>query len=166
MNTTTTTMIQIIVLGIFLSGCGLVLTELMLMLQMMLSARVYAFAVSFILCWLMLENIVLASDAAAAAKEHVITTKNNTTTTEENDLLERLTSANKRFNVLSIRLDEEIAEHVATAARLDIIQDKSLSALHWSLLASKAIALSHIQRIQRQEKKRRFVRRLSTSATM
>jgi hypothetical protein len=80
--------------------------------------------------------------------------------------LERLTSANKRFNVLSIRLDEEIAEHVATAARLDIIQDKSLSALHWSLLASKAIALSHIQRIQRQEKKRRFVRRLSTSATM
>jgi hypothetical protein len=156
-------MIQIIVLGIFLSGCGLVLTELMLMLQMMLSARVYAFAVSFILCWLMLENIVLASDAAAAAKEHVITTKNNT---EENDLLERLTSANKRFNVLSIRLDEEIAEHVATAARLDIIQDKSLSALHWSLLASKAIALSHIQRIQRQEKKRRFVRRLSTSATM
>ena len=131
------------------------------MLQMMLSARVYAFAVSFILCWLMLENIVLASDAAA--KEHVITTKNNT---EENDLLERLTSANKRFNVLSIRLDEEIAEHVATAARLDIIQDKSLSALHWSLLASKAIALSHIQRIQRQEKKRRFVRRLSTSASM
>ena len=131
------------------------------MLQMMLSARVYAFAVSFILCWLMLENIVLASDAAA--KEHVITTKNNT---EENDLLERLTSANKRFNVLSIRLDEEIAEHVATAARLDIIQDKSLSALHWSLLASKAIALSHISRIQRQEKKRRFVRRLSTSATM
>ena len=161
MNTTTTTMIQIIVLGIFLSGCGLVLTELMLMLQMMLSARVYAFAMSFILCWLMLENIVLASDAAA--KEHVITTKNNT---EENDLLERLTSANKRFNVLSIRLDEEIAEHVATAARLDIIQDKSLSTLHWSLLASKAIALSHIQRIQRQEKKRRFVRRLSTSATM
>jgi hypothetical protein len=161
MNTTTTTMIQIIVLGIFLSGCGLVLTELMLMLQMMLSARVYAFAVSFILCWLMLENIVLASDAAA--KEHVITTKNNT---EENDLLERLTSANKRFNVLSIRLDEEIAEHVATAARLDIIQDKSLSALHWRLLASKAIALYHIERIQRQEKKRRFVRRLSTSATM
>jgi hypothetical protein len=157
-------MIQIIVLGIFLSGCGLVLTELMLMLQMMLSARVYAFAVSFILCWLMLENIVLASDAAAAAaKEHVITTKNNT---EENDLLERLTSANKRFNVLSIRLDEEIAEHVATAARLDIIQDKSLSALHWRLLASKAIALYHIERIQRQEKKRRFVRRLSTSATM
>ena len=132
------------------------------MLQMMLSARVYAFAVSFILCWLMLENIVLASDAAAA-KEHVITTKNNT---EENDLLERLTSANKRFNVLSIRLDEETAAHVATAAHLDIIQDKSLSALHWSLLASKAIALSHIERIQRQEKKRRFVRRLSTSATM
>ena len=131
------------------------------MLQMMLSTRVYAFAVSFILCWLMLENIVLASDAAA--KEHVITTKNNT---EENDLLERLTSANKRFNVLSIRLDEEIAEHVATAARLDIIQDKSLSALQWSLLASKAIALSHISRIQRQEKKRRIVRRLSTSASM
>lgn len=159
-----TTMTHIIVLGIFLSGCGLVLTELMLMLQMMLSARVYAFAVSFILCWLMLENIVLASDAAA--KEHIITTKNNTTTTEENDLLKRLTSANKRFNVLSIRLDEETAAHVATSARLDIIQDKSLSALHWSLLASKAIALSHISRIQRQEKKRRMVRRMSTSATM
>lgn len=131
------------------------------MLQMMLSARVYAFAMSFILCWLMLENIVLASDAAA--KEHVITTKNNT---EENDLLERLTSANKRFNVLSIRLDEETAAHVATSARLDIIQDKSLSTLHWSLLASKAIALSHISRIQRQEKKRRMVRRLSTSASL
>lgn len=141
-----TTLSHIVVLGIFLSGCGVVMMELLLALQEILSARVFAFSLSFIISWLVLENIVLSSDIESAKA-----TKDNTTTEGERMLIRRLAIANQRFNVISLRLGEETAAHSATAARLDIIQDKSLSVMHWNLLASKAIALSYIERVQRRK---------------
>ena len=164
---TTTTAVHIAVLVIFLSGCGLVMTEVMLSLQGVMSARMYAFAVSFVISWLVLENIVLTSDME---KEKSTNNYNNKTSTDgEKELLKKLAIANKRFNVISTRLDEETTAHGVTAARLDIVQDKSLSNMHWSLLASKAIALSHIERMQRREKRRaalakNFRRRMSVKS--
>ena len=143
-----TTLTHIVVLGIFLSGCSVVMTEVLLALQEILSPRVFAFSLSFIISWLVLENIVLSSDIESAKA-----TKDNTTTEGEKMLIRRLAMANKRFNVISLRLGEETAAHNATAARLDIIQDKSLSVMHWNLLASKAIALSYIERMQRRKMK-------------
>ena len=162
---TTTTAVHIAVLVIFLSGCGLVMTEVMLSLQGMMSARMYAFAVSFVISWLVLENIVLTSDM----EKEKSTNNNKISTDGEKELLKKLAIANKRFNVISIQLDEETTAHGVTAARLDIVQDKSLSNMHWSLLASKAIALSHIERMQRREKRRAalakyFRRRMSVKS--
>lgn len=157
---TTTTAVHIAVLGLFLSGCGLVMTEVMLTLQGMMSARMYAFAASFIISWLVLENIVLTSDIITMAEKEksMLNTSSSSTSPasdgEKEELLRKLTMANKRFNVVSIRLDEETVAHGVTAARLDIVQEKSLSNMHWSLLASKAIALSHIEQMQRREKRR------------
>ena len=161
----TTTAVHIAVLVIFLSGCGLVMTEVMLSLQGVMSARMYAFAVSFVISWLVLENIVLTSDM----EKEKSTNNNKISTDGEKELLKKLAIANKRFNVISIRLDEETTAHGVTAARLDIVQEKSLSNMHWSLLASKAIALSHIERMQRREKRRaalakNFRRRMSVKS--
>ena len=83
-----TTLSHIVVLGIFLSGCGIVMMELLLALQEILSARVFAFSLSFIISWLLLENIVLSSDIESANA-----TKDSTTTEGEKVLIRRLAIA-------------------------------------------------------------------------
>lgn len=138
-----------LVLGLFLSACGLAMSEVLLSAQQVLSARAFAFAVSVAVSWLVLDNLVLAADLARATQ--------NTSTDCERELLRRLSLVNRRCDLLSARLDEEAALHRETAAKLDELQETRTDAMHWNMLASKAVALNNIQQITMR---RRAVRRL------
>lgn len=128
-----------LVLGAFLSVAGLALSEVLLSLQQVLSARVFAFAVSVVLCWLVLDNVVLAADLSR--------TTQNTSTDCERELLRRLAGANQRFRMLRRQLDEESAFHRETAARLDKLEEDKLALMHWGMLAAKTAALNNIQQM-------------------
>jgi len=133
--------IHVMVLGAFLSVCGLAMTEALLALQQILSARVFAFGVSVVVSWLLLDNVVLASDLARATQ--------NTSTDGERELLRRLKIANRRYNLLGEELSKESAFHRQTAARLDQLEERRITSMN--MLASETIIPSNIQKMVYRE---------------
>ena len=136
---TTPLFTHLLVLCAFLSFPTLVLSEALLWLQQALSARVFAVALSAVLCWLVLDNLVLESDLWRATRD--------TSTDCERELLRRLARSNQCFNLLHRRLDEEAALHRETAARLDRLEEDNLTLMHWRMLATKTAAMKNIQEI-------------------
>ena len=104
---------QAIALSCFLGVCGLILSELLLNLQQLMSARGYAFLVAVVLCWIFLDSLVTAWDL------HRATTPDPTTQT----LLLQMTFASHENSILRARLQKEISLHLETALALDRIED-------------------------------------------
>jgi hypothetical protein len=120
----------------------------------LLSVRALVFALSALVCWLLLDNVTLAQDLAHATA--------STSTDGERHLLRSLLFASRRRALTHSQLEEEIASHRATALQLDLLSEQSnrarITALHWSLLASKSIVVSNLERMQND---RRPTRRMS-----
>ena len=103
---------QVPALSTFLCVCGLLLSEALLYVQGLMSARGFAFLVGVIICWLFLDNLVTAQDLQCATKTAI-------TTECERSLLRRVAFASQQNNVLRKRLENEIALHLETAMALD-----------------------------------------------
>ena len=152
------------VVASFLSVCGFVMTEVLVAsLPQLLSVRAYVLAVSVIICWLSLDNLLLAWDLIVVVHEPPAWGAES-----ELHLLRMVSYANQRRSVVLTSLHDEMASHLHTARRLDHLMPQMdegiLTALHWSTLASKFIIYSEIPRLR--EKRRRLVvtRRRSRSA--
>ena len=136
---------NLIVIAIFISASGFVLSEMLLAFVLpLLSVRALVFALSALVCWLLLDNVTLAQDLAHATA--------STSTDGERHLLRSLLFASRRRALTHSQLEEEIASHRATALQLDLLSEQSdrarITALHWSLLASKSIVVSNLERMQ------------------
>jgi hypothetical protein len=111
----------------------------------LLSMRALVFALSALVCWLLLDSVTLSHDLAHATA--------NTSTDGERHLLRSLMFASRKRDLANSQLVEEIASHRATALQLDLLLEQSdrarFTALHWSLLASKSIVISNIERIKK-----------------
>ena len=115
--------------------------EMLLCLTVVLSLRFLIFIVSVMLCWLVLDNITLAFDLVHSC----------TTTQSECMMLRRLRAADQHINFIRAQFDDEKTSHIRTAAQLDVLEgrfrDGVYTAMHWSLLASKVIVLSRIEKM-------------------
>ncbi len=133
-----------LVITIFLAASGFVLSEMLLALPL-LSVRALVFALSALICWLLLDNVTLALDLLHATS--------STSTDGERHLLRSLSFASQRRALTLSQLEDEIASHRATALQLDLLSEQlnraRVTALHWSLLASKSIVISNIERIKK-----------------
>jgi hypothetical protein len=135
-----------LVLTIFLAATGFVLSEMLLALVLpLLSVRALVFALSALICWLLLDNVTLAQDLSHATA--------STSTDGERHLLRSLMFANQKFALTHAQLEEEIVSHRATALQLDLLLEQlnraRVTALHWSLLASKSIVISNVERMKK-----------------
>jgi hypothetical protein len=115
--------------------------EVLLCLTAVLSLRFIIFMLSVTLCWLVLDNITLAFDLVHP----------HNTTQAECILLRRLRAADQHIKFIHAQFDDEKASHIRTAVQLDELEgrcrDGIHTAMHWSLLASKLIVLSRIERM-------------------
>jgi hypothetical protein len=132
---------MLIVCG-FLMVCGLVMSEVLMHLVVFFSPRFTSFCVSVIICWLVLDNLTLAFDLVALP---------HNTTQSECMMLRRLRAADQHINFIRAQFDDEKTSHIRTAAQLDVLEgrfrDGVYTAMHWSLLASKVIVLSRIEKM-------------------
>jgi hypothetical protein len=147
-----------LVLSIFLAVSGFVLSEMLFAFVLpLLSVRALVFALSALIGWLLLDNVTLAQDLSHATA--------STSTDGERHLLRSLSFAGQRRALAHSQLENEIASHRATALELDLLSEQMnrarVTALHWSLLASKSIVISNIERMNkpRVDKSQRVVRR-------
>jgi hypothetical protein len=136
---------NILIVSLFMTASGFVLSEMLLAFVLpLLSVRALVFALSALVCWLLLDNVTLAQDLAHATA--------STSTDGERHLLRSLLFASRRRALTHSQLEEEIASHRATALQLDLLSEQSnrarITALHWSLLASKSIVVSNLERMQ------------------
>ena len=136
---------NILIVGLFMTASGFVLSEMLLAFVLpLLSMRALVFALSALVCWLLLDSVTLSHDLAHATA--------NTSTDGERHLLRSLLFANRRRALTHSQLEEEIASHRETALQLDLLLEQSnrarITALHWSLLASKSIVVSNLERMQ------------------
>lgn len=135
----------VLVICLFMIVSGLLLSEMLLAFVLpQLSVRVLVFALSALICWLLLDNVTLAADLAHATA--------STSTEGERHLLRSLLFSSRKRALIHSLLDGEIASHRETVLKLDLLLEKSsratLTALHWSLLASKTIVMSNLQQMQ------------------
>lgn len=135
---------NVLVIGLFLAGSGYVLTEVVLTLVLpLVSVRALVFVLMALICWFLLDNITLAQDLALATQ--------STSTDGERHLLRSLAFANRKRELAHSLLKDESAAHRETARQLDLLLEQSnrakLTALHWSLLASKVIVMVHVPKI-------------------
>ena len=180
MPTTTTppcSILNTLIVCTFLTVSGLAMLEPLMRLAAFLPPRLTAFIVAAVMCWLLLDNVTLAFDLVRAVALP------NTTTQAERIMLRRIRAANQYSDFVRAQLDAEMAAHRETAARLDteIIQhcrttsklrktlteqhgNQMQTALHWSLLASKAVVMEKIERCGHYHDGRRgFFRRCMTT---
>lgn len=144
-----TPLLAYLILATFLAGGGLILTELALRL---LPARAAVFAASVLVCWLVLDNLTLASDLAGqrtppTADSQTATEIHRKQTTAILRALAHEKAAHAATTAIFHTLAREKAAHAATAARLDRFDDAVLAALHWSALASRVIVLTRMHRV-------------------
>jgi hypothetical protein len=127
----------------FLTVCGLLMTDPLLRIAAMFPPRLAAFSVAVTLSWLAVDNITLAFDLAAAQPQ--------TTTPAESIILRRLRTVTQHIHLVLAQLDDEMVAHGKTAMRLDELEDRirkgALTALHWSLLASKVAVIERVERM-------------------
>lgn len=106
---------QVVALSAFLCVCGLIVSEALLFLQQVMSPRGYAFAMGVALCWLFLDNLVVAQDLQRATAE--------ISTDGERALLRRVSFGTLQCRALRNRLDSEIEQHLETAMELDRVTE-------------------------------------------
>ena len=143
---------NILIVSLFMTASGFVLSEMLLAFVLpLLSVRALVFALSALVCWLLLDSVTLSHDLAHATA--------NTSTDGERHLLRSLLFASRRRALTHSQLEEEIASHRATALQLDLLSEQSnrarITALHWSLLASKSIVVSNLERMQNDRRQTR-----------
>jgi hypothetical protein len=154
-----------LVLTIFLAATGFVLSEMLLAVVLpLLSVRALVFALSALICWLLLDNVTLAQDLFHATA--------STSTDGERHLLRSLMFANEKFRLAHAQLEEEIASHRATALQLDVLSERMKKARrvlirsssdNWGLLAFKCIVTSNL--VQMKKPRRGLIRSSSDSWT-
>jgi hypothetical protein len=119
---------QAIALSTFLCVCGLIVSEALLYLQQLMSARGFAFVVAVIICWLFLDNLVTANDLQRATLD--------TTTDGERALLRRMAFECRHNRILQTRLENEILLHLETAMSLDTLETKCTKTVGFNLKRS------------------------------
>ena len=103
---------NLLVMGLFLGGSGLILTEVILALLLpLVSVRALVFILVALVCWFLLDSITLAHDLERATA--------STSTDGERHLLKSLSYANRKCELVHSFLKYEIAEHAETARKLD-----------------------------------------------
>ena len=133
---------NVLVVGLFLAACGYVFTEMVLTLvSPLVSMRALVFVLTVLICWLLLDNIIIAYDLAHAAQD--------TSTDGERHLLRCLSLSNRKCALVHSLLEDEIAAHREIARQLDRLQSVNLTALRWSVLASKTIVAYNVRKMRR-----------------